>query len=69
MALTPREGLMELLACLRRVNMTDRAGLIQEFDGLSRIVETVSVRQLSVPRRYDRLDEVRRIVRQDLHQP
>ena len=67
--LSPREGLMRLLGSLRRMNMTDRIGLVRELDGLSRIVELLPVKRLTVPRRYDRLDEVHRIVRQDLQQP
>lgn len=67
--LSPREGLMQLLGSLRRMNMTNRIGLVRELDGLSRIVELLPVRRLTIPRRYDRLDEVRQIVRQDLQQP
>lgn len=67
--LSPREGLMQLLGSLRRVNMTDHEGSIRELDGLSRIVELLPVRRLTFPRRYDRLDEVRQIIRQDLQQP
>lgn len=64
--LPPREGLVHLLGSLRRINMTDPAGLIRELESLSPIVEAVSVKRLIVPHRYDRLDEVREVVRQDL---
>ena len=67
--LSPREGLMQLLGSLRRMNMTDRIGLVRELDGLSRMVAALPVKRLTIPRRYDRLDEVRQIVRQDLQQP
>lgn len=66
--LSPREGLMQLLTSLRRVNIMDPAGLIQAMDDLGRIVELVPVKRLNVPRRYDRLDEVRQVVRRDLPQ-
>ena len=68
-ALSPREGLMQLLGSLRRVNMTDRGGLIRELHELGRIAEVIPVRQLTIPHRYDRLDEVHQIIRQDLQQP
>jgi hypothetical protein len=68
-ALSPREGLMQLLGSLRRVNMTDPGGLIRELDGLGRIAEVIPVRRLTIPHRYDRLDEVHQIIRQDLQQP
>jgi hypothetical protein len=64
--LSQREGLIHLLAALRRVNVVDPGGLIRELDALSRIVELVPVKQLTVPHRYDRLAEVREVVRQDL---
>lgn len=67
--LSPREGLMHLLGSLRRVNLRDPAGLTREMDDLGRIVEAVPVKRLTMSRRYDRLDEVRQIVRQDLQQP
>lgn len=59
---------MQLLTSLRRVNIMDPAGLIQAMDDLGRIVELVPVKRLNVPRRYDRLDEVRQVVRRDLPQ-
>lgn len=67
--LKPRDGLIQLLSSLRRANMTDAGDLIREIDTLGRIAETVPVRRLTIPRRYERLDEVHQLIRQDLQQP
>lgn len=65
-ALRPRDALARLATHLFRVDPEDHRRLPAELDLLDRLAARVAVKRLEVPRRFDALDEVRRVIAEDL---
>lgn len=64
--LSPKEAFVRLLSQTFRLDTTDRERMAREADMLARLVRSTPVVALSYPRRYDLLDEVRRVLLRDL---
>jgi hypothetical protein len=64
--LSARDGLVEIIAHLYRLDVGRRDLLRRDFDRLARIAQGLAVRRLHVPRGLARLGEVREVVMRDL---
>ncbi|MCX5723811.1 MAG: hypothetical protein NTX84_04690 [Nitrospirae bacterium] len=62
----PRLAFMELLTCLFRLDIRDRAMLARQFCFVERLVAQVPVKQLSIPQNFSALPSVRDAILTDL---
>ncbi|MBN1967602.1 MAG: hypothetical protein JW910_23300, partial [Anaerolineae bacterium] len=60
--LSVREGVIRLLECSFRLDITDRARNAREFETLTRLAERLPMYRLSYPRRYEMLPAVREAI-------
>jgi hypothetical protein len=64
--LTPQAAFAALVPHIFRLDIEDATTARAQFDALSRFCEAVAARALAFPRRFDRLEDIRRAIARDL---